>query len=481
MTYSLEMTEQFTCSRTAEEAFNYIVDFSRIHEWDHTIRTAKKTTKGTLGLGTVFDLEYSMGLRRIPIQYEITKFEPNRRATLRGSSANFTAIDTVTIEPNEHEIQVNWHAKIEFNGLATKIVPLLEKRIKAAGRRTIKDLALALEDDFSLPKLNVGKKMADTLILPGLAQFTKFGYGLSQKSWNPMSNDVRGQHMLVTGATSGLGLATAQALAHRGAHLTLVARDPQKANQVKEEISTQTGNPNIDLELANLSEMTQVVQLADRLIKKARPIDVLINNAGALFNPRRENSDGLEMSFALLLLGPVILTERLKPLLTRDSKEQRSSRVINVSSGGMYVKRISLGNIESSKGKYSGADAYARSKRGLVMAGEKWAEDWLVDGVVTHSMHPGWAKTPGVEEALPGFNKKMQRVLRTPEQGADTIIWLACASEINQASGLFWLDREPHSTHLTNKTRETEAQRAQLFQTLQSYAQQYGVDLDLAK
>lgn len=477
MPYTIEMSEEFDCHRNPTHVFEYITDFSRIDQWDHTIHSAIKSSDGAIGVGSKFDLLYSMGLRSIPIEYEITEFKPSTHAVLVGRSANFIATDTLKISQNQHGCHVSWHAKIEFSGVTAKIIPVLKGKLIKAGRQTIKDLAIALEDDYASPKLSSLKSFADSLILPGLATFTKFGYQSAKKHWKPVTNSVKGQHMVVTGFTSGLGLATAHELAHLGAKLTLVARDKVKAESVAAEIRLRSGNSDIKIELADLSETTQIVELAERLIKSKTPIDVLINNAGALLNVRQETSDGIESSFSLLLLGPVILTELLKPLLIKSG----SSRVINVSSGGMYAKAIAVRNLESNRGTYSGADAYARCKRGLVLAGEYWAKHWQKDGIVVHSMHPGWAKTPGVEKSLPKFNKNMQRTLRTAEQGADTIIWLASASEVNKTSGQFWLDREPHSTHLTNKTRESAETRQRLFIALQEYAARFSVKLDLGE
>ena len=127
----------------------------------------------------------------------------------------------------------------------------------------------------------------------------------------------------------------------------------------------------------------------------------------------------------------------------------------------------------SDKGAYSGSDAYARSKRGLVITGEQWANEWAEDGITVHNMHPGWAHTPGVEIGLPEFTRMTKRILRTPEQGADTIIWLACASEVDKTTGLFWLDRVPHTTHLSKKTRETQEQRLELRVALERYSAQF--------
>ena len=465
MSYQLTMREEFDCNRDARDIFDYIVDFSRIDEWDQTIISAEKVSAGAIQQGSKFDLMYAMGLRRVPIQYEITEYDSPHRAVLTGKSRNFTAVDTVEIVPGENGCHVNWTAQIEFLGAAAKLVPLMESKIIAAGSQTIKNLAKALDDNYPVPELNLSQKLADQFILPGVLGFSTLGLNRVRKLWQPVTASMRGKHVVITGATSGLGLATAHELAHRGAELTLVVRDQAKADAVVQEIEESTGNSSLQVELADLSLMQDVIALGERMLAQGKPIDVLINNAGALLNPRQETTEGIETSFALLLLGPYILTEMLQPLL-RDAGQ---ARVINVSSGGMYGKRISLSNLESTKGEYGGADAYARAKRGLVIMGERWAEHWAQDGITVHNMHPGWAKTPGVETSLPGFTKITNRILRTPEEGADTIIWLANATEVGKTSGLFWFDRFPHTTHLTGNTRETAEQRDALERALIEY------------
>lgn len=465
MSYQLTMHEAFDCPRAPQDVFQYIVDFSRITEWDHTILSAVKTTSGKIAVGTAFDLKYSMGLRKVPIRYEVMEFEPPQRAVLKGVSRGFTAIDTVTITETSNGCHVDWRAELEFRGASAKIVPLIERRITAAGVQTIKDLAKALRDDAPTPKLSPLQRVADKLIVPGVLGFSRFGHQHAEKHWQPVTASMRDKHVVLTGATSGLGLATAHELAQRGAKLTLIARDAVKADRVAKEITAQTGNEQIEVRIADLSEIAQVVELGKTLLKKGEPIDVLINNAGALFNPRRETSERIEASFALLLLSPFVLTEQLFPLL----KQASSSRVINVSSGGMYGTKINLKNLESERGQYRGADAYARAKRGLVIMGERWAERWADEGIKVHNMHPGWAQTPGVEESLPQFAKLTRRILRSPEEGADTIVWLANATEANNTSGLFWLDRAPHTTHLSRRTVEKPSERDALEDLLREY------------
>ena len=296
--------------------------------------------------------------------------------------------------------------------------------------------------------------------------FSKWGYTSGRKHWQPISASQRGKRVVVTGASSGLGLATAQALAARGAELILVMRNEKRAKTVVADLIAETGNQEIRYELADLALMGDVDALSSRLLWEGKPIDVLVNNAGALFNERRETSEGLEQSFALLLLSPWRLTRALYPLL----KAAGESRVINVVSGGMYTQAMNVEELQAKPEGYNGAIAYARCKRALTVVTEEWAEDWTDDGIVVNAMHPGWADTPGVEDALPGFHTITKRILRSPEEGADTIVWLAAASEAAAVSGKLFLDREARTTHLLALTRERPGQREQLLQFLEEFS-----------
>lgn len=460
------MHEQFDSSRNSEDVFRYVADFSRIDEWDHTIISAEKTADGAIAKGTTFDLMYKSGFRSVPIEYTITEFVPNKKLVLTGEAASFTAVDTVNITKTSTGCHVDWHAALEFRGTAAKVVRLIEGRVKKAGAQTIRDLAIALEDDYPAPDASGLQKLADKLVLPGMFGFTKFGYKSAKKDWLPITANMQGRRVLVTGGTSGLGLAAAHELASMGAQVCIVGRNEAKCKDVVLDLIKVTGNSAISFEIADLSLIKEVKALGQRLNEKGDAIDVLINNAGALLNPRQTTTEGLEASFSLLLLSPYVLSNDLLPLL----KKSGNARIINVSSGGMYAKRISVSNLESTKGEYSGSDAYARAKRGLVMMGEEWAKDWAEFGITVHNMHPGWALTPGLEVGLPDFATKMRRVLRDSREGADTIVWLAAATEAAKTSGLFWLDRIPHTTHLSAKTKETPEQRASLLTALKVHA-----------
>ncbi|MBT8203327.1 MAG: SDR family oxidoreductase [Acidimicrobiia bacterium] len=303
-------------------------------------------------------------------------------------------------------------------------------------------------------------KALDATIAPG---FSRFGYKVRQREWEPIDESLEGRTVVVTGATSGLGEAAAHDLAALGASLVLVGRNPEKTGRVREEIVSATGNEAVRTEIADLSLMAEIRELADRLLSRDEPIHVLINNAGALFNERAETSEGIERTLALNLLGHFLLTNLLMPRLI----DSGPSRVINVASGGMYSQRISVGNLMNGKGEYKGAAAYARTKRGQVILTEMWAEKHAGSGVMFSSMHPGWADTPGVVESLPTFYKVTKPFLRTPAEGADTIVWLAASDEAAGRSGLFWHDREPRPTHKSDRTREHPEKRDELWSALE--------------
>ena len=467
MRYKLELEEAFEVDRNIEDCFNYIVDFSTIEEWDHTVIKSSKTSEGALGKGTTFDVTLQFGLSKALMKYEIVEFDFPNRAVLKGKSENFTAVDVVTLIQKGKKCEVNWQAEITFNKYTSFLKPF-ENKIRSNGVETIKGLKKALENQFAIPDGRY--QLADRLVLPGLSLFTKRGYKKARKHFNPVSSSMRGKHIVITGATSGIGLATAESLAHKGANLTIVARNIAKAEKVANEIISKTGNTNIKIVCADMSLTQDVKRLVQELTTKYSKIDVLINNAGALFNPRQETKEGIEVSFALLLLNPFILTELLIPHL--NSK----ARVVNVSSGGMYTQALTLENIESKKGKYSGSIAYAKAKRGLVACTEYWAKKYT--NFVFHSMHPGWVDTPGVVNALPTFHKITKSVLRTPAQGADTIVWLACAKEAGSASGKFWLDRTPHTTDFFSKTRVSDKQKITLRKLLIEYAAKQAIKID---
>jgi NAD(P)-dependent dehydrogenase (short-subunit alcohol dehydrogenase family) len=212
---------------------------------------------------------------------------------------------------------------------------------------------------------------------------------------------------------------------------------------------------------ADLSLMADIRDLAERLGDEDR-IDAIVNNVGVLLPERMETAEGLETTFATNLAGHFLLTNLLIPRLV----ESGSSRIVNVTSGGMYSERIKPGDLQFQRREYSGTAAYAHAKRGQVILTELWARRLEGSRVSVHAMHPGWANTPGVARSLPLFDKVMRPFLRTAQQGADTMVWLTAAPEPGARSGELWFDREVVPKHLLDRTRESESDRQELWDRL---------------
>jgi NAD(P)-dependent dehydrogenase (short-subunit alcohol dehydrogenase family) len=312
----------------------------------------------------------------------------------------------------------------------------------------------------------INRDLMDCLVLPGALGFTRFGYSLRKRSWSTLTGLPDQRTAIVTGATSGLGRVTAERLADLGARVILVGRNREKLEAALGEISEASGSDDLAAEVADLGLKSDVRDLAARLLEREQAIHILVNNAAVLPAERSLTSEGLEAAFATDLLSPFLLTELLIPRL----RGSAPARIINVLSGGMYLSGIDVDDLENSKGKYNGSRAYARAKRGLMVLSEHWASQLASTGVTVNAMHPGWADTPGVKESLPAFHKLTRSILRTPEQGADTIVWLAVSPEAAGHTGKFYLDREPHLSAIFPGTAGSKSQRLKLITELERLA-----------
>jgi NAD(P)-dependent dehydrogenase (short-subunit alcohol dehydrogenase family) len=290
--------------------------------------------------------------------------------------------------------------------------------------------------------------------------YTRLGYTLRQMAWDDadMEVDMTGQVCIVTGATSGLGRSTAEGLARLGATVYLLVRNEGKGEAIRAWIELRTGNEDVHLQVVDLSSLSSIRDAVARFLDRERRLDVLINNAGVLLPTRMESVDGIEMTFATNVLGPFLLTTLLSPLM----KESAPSRIINVSSGGMYTQKLDIDDLQFERKPFNGTIAYAQAKRAQVILTELWAEKLAASGVTANAMHPGWADTPGVQKSLPRFRKIMNRSLRTPRQGADTIVWLAVAQRLTGESGKFWFDRRERGTMLP-RTKSSDEDRQKLW------------------
>ncbi len=302
--------------------------------------------------------------------------------------------------------------------------------------------------------------LLDTALDRTFVGYTNLGYGLRSRSWDSAALPrMEGKAVLVTGATSGLGLAAAEGFAGLGADVWLLARDRERGERARAAVAQRSGAGQVRLELCDLADLSSVRDFAGRYQAQTPRLDVLVNNAGVLPPERSVSADGIELTFAVNVLAPFLLTK----LLLGSLRAGAPSRIVTVSSGGMYAQRLAADDLQYEHGEYSGSTAYARTKRAEVVLTEMWAQRLRDSGVTVHAMHPGWADTPGVRSSLPRFYKTMGPLLRSPEQGADTIVWLGAAARPGQSSGKFWHDRRPRPVHLLPWTRESAADRERLW------------------
>jgi NAD(P)-dependent dehydrogenase (short-subunit alcohol dehydrogenase family) len=305
----------------------------------------------------------------------------------------------------------------------------------------------------------------DLLVAPGYASA---GYALRGLSWDEATAGpfVRGRSVLVTGASSGIGQATCDGLAAAGARVHMLVRDRDRGEQARDEIAARLAgtdaSPELQLELCDVSSLRSIREFAADFAQRNPELAVLVNNAGTLPAERERTEDGFELTFATNLLGPFLLTNLLLPAL----RSGAPSRVVNVSSGGMYTARLDADDLQLERRDYDGPRFYAHTKRALVALTELWAERERDNSVAFFSMHPGWADTPGLERSLPRFHRLLKPALRSAHQGADTVVWLATVAEPPGRSGDLWHDRQVRTKHRLPRTSETPAERLRLWSEL---------------
>jgi dehydrogenase/reductase SDR family member 12 len=281
-----------------------------------------------------------------------------------------------------------------------------------------------------------------------LFSFDRNGFRRHSRTFDPadLAVELTGRTMLVTGANAGLGLSTVRALAKLGATVVMACRDLKRGEVARAGVEGKTEL--VQLDVSSLADVARFVEAWG-----SRPLDVLINNAGVLPTERKTTPEGLELAYATNVAGPVALTEGLLPLL-RASR----GRVVTVSSGGMYPVKLDVRALRGDVKKYDGVAAYAQTKRAQVILNELWAA--REPQVTFAAMHPGWADTAGVKGSIPTFHRVTQSILRSVDEGADTIVWLAACERVSGQSGKFWFDRAPARTHAFPWTHERPQDRS---------------------
>lgn len=290
-----------------------------------------------------------------------------------------------------------------------------------------------------------------------VGSFTKIGYDVRSRvsSWSRDFADLRGQTAIVTGSTSGIGLATARGLLVLGADVAVTSRSLERAQQAATELNQADTTGTATGFALDTSDFASIQAFAAGIAGFACSVEILAHNAGALSDAYQVDDRGMELTLSSHLVGPYLLTELLMPRLTS------GARVIYMSSGGMYTQGLDVARIEMSERSYKGAIAYARAKRGQVEMVTHLGKQ-LAPDIVLHAMHPGWVDTPGVDAGLPGFGKLMGPLLRDSEQGADTMVWLASGGAADAEPGQFWHDRQPRRTAYLPGTKTSRRERERL-------------------
>jgi dehydrogenase/reductase SDR family member 12 len=279
-------------------------------------------------------------------------------------------------------------------------------------------------------------------------------------NWPSDPPPIAGQVVLVTGAASGIGLAACRGFAALGASVRAVGRDSGRAEEAAQQVRADVPGADIRALACDVSSLTGLRRFTEQLAEQEPRLDVVVNNAGVMPDERRRSADGHELMFATHVLAPFALTAWLRPLLERSAP----ARVINVSSGGMYGQRLPGDDLESEHTDYGPRKLYARTKREQVVITEQWAQRLDGTGVVVHAMHPGWVDTKGVRESMPVFRALTRPIIRSPEHGADTIVWLGAAPEALQSTGDFWHDRRRRPTrHPLGPPEGSEEDRRRLW------------------
>jgi NAD(P)-dependent dehydrogenase (short-subunit alcohol dehydrogenase family) len=270
-------------------------------------------------------------------------------------------------------------------------------------------------------------------------------------SWRKGRMDVMAQAQpvaVVTGASSGIGKEAAKALAAQGWRVIGVGRNPERSAAAEAEIRAAANDGQVDMLRADLSLMAEAVRVADEIAGLTDRIDVLVNNAGGMTRQKVITAEGYEENFAGNHLGPFVLTSRLLPLLRRAAADAPNGgvRILNTSSDASeMIPGFDFDDLQGLENYHPG-HAYCRGKLANVLFARGLATRLADDGIVAHAMHPGFVESNFITHADEHSQAHMRTLEgKTPEQGADTLVWLATSDEGGRSSGGYFHERQPRA------------------------------------
>jgi NAD(P)-dependent dehydrogenase (short-subunit alcohol dehydrogenase family) len=252
-----------------------------------------------------------------------------------------------------------------------------------------------------------------------------------------MADWIAGKTVLVTGATSGIGLEASVKLARMGAELVLVARDRARGDAAVADVKTRSGSGAVGLMMCDFASVSQIRALAAQVMASCPKLHVLVNNAGSVFQARELTEDGVERTFAVNHLGPFLLTNLLRDHLVRSTP----ARVVVVSSAAHRADEMPFDNLQFEHGGYGIMRAYSRSKLANVLFTRELARRLAGSGVTVNSLHPGAVAT-NIWSHSPGYLRPLLAVARlfmlSAEKGADTIVFLAASPDVSAETGGYY-------------------------------------------
>lgn len=252
---------------------------------------------------------------------------------------------------------------------------------------------------------------------------------------------MRGKTCVVTGASAGIGRATASGLARLGAAVVLVARSRERGQAALDLIARETGSDALHLVLADLSRQADVRRAAEEIASAFGAVHVLVNNAATYTARRRETADGIERQWAVNHLAPFLLTNLLLPVL----EAAGSARVVTVSSNAHHSAALRWDDVEMKRRwLYRGFTQYANTKLANLLFTRELARRAGARGVTANALHPGVVATDLLLNGFPPL-KLVRRFMRTPEQGAATAVYLASDPAVAAVTGGYFLDSTPVS------------------------------------